>query len=128
MSLEALIDRYCECWADMSSSERFARLSKLLAEDAFYHDPTTKVDGVAELERHIAAVVAERPGSRVERTTKVDQHHEVARFGWNLVLANGEKLPEGIDVVWVTPDRNKLTGILGFFGQMKSRHTGLIDG
>ncbi len=53
------------------------------------------------------------------RTTQVDLHHNVARFGWHLVLADGTTLPEGIDIVWLNSGQNLLSGILGFFGPLK---------
>jgi len=119
MTLEHLVDQYIACWMDMETSARLSLLETLLSPDAFYCDPTIRVVGANDLAQHISGVVKQRPGAKLERTSQIDAHHDVARFGWNLVQADGQKLPESIDVIWLNADRNKLTGILGFFGPLK---------
>ena len=118
MSIEATVDAYCACWTEMPLREREACLTELLAPDVVYTDPSVETRGLAELAAHIARVVAERPGSRVLRTTSIDVHHGIARFGWCLEKADGTRLPAGLDVVW-TDEAGRLSRILGFFGPLR---------
>lgn len=102
----------------MPKEDRVDILLRSVARDVEYIDPSAKVSGLLALSEHIAAVVSERPGSTVLRTSQVDVHHELARFSWHLKLGNGEVLPEGIDLVEIGPDTGKLSKIIGFFGSL----------
>ena len=63
---------------------------------------------------HIGAVLEQRPGSRTQRDTAVEEHHGFARFGWSAVDADGTVLLRGLDIVEFGPDR-ALARIVGFF-------------
>ena len=51
--------------------------------------------------------------------SQVDAHHGIARFAWRAIEANGNALPEGIDIAFFTPDGSRIERILGFFGPTK---------
>jgi hypothetical protein len=93
-------------------------LKAVWAEDATYTDPTVHLTGVAELVEHIGRVLGQYPGSRIVRTSAVDAHHSVARFGWKKVLADGSSLPEGIDFVAFS-DAGAIQRVVGFFGPLR---------
>jgi hypothetical protein len=114
MTDEQIIDAYCAAWAEPEASARAEQLAAVLAADARYTDPRTDVVGPAELSAHIGRVLEQRPGSRIERDTPVEEHHGIARFGWNAVDADGAVLLHGVDIVEFGPDR-VLTRIIGFF-------------
>lgn len=113
-----LINRYCAVWNEPEPERRRAMLEAVWDEQGAYTDPRANTTGIEALLAHIAAVRAGRPGARIVRTTAVDMHHGVARFGWCVVEADGTLLPEGIDIVWFTPDGTRIAQILGFFGPM----------
>ena len=113
-----LINRYCAVWNEPEPERRRAMLEAVWDEQGVYTDPRANATGIEALLAHIAAVRAGRPGARIVRTTAVDMHHGVARFGWCVVEADGTLLPEGIDIVWFTPDGARIAQILGFFGPM----------
>ena len=121
LELSALIDRYCEAWSEHDEHRRAELLSSVWAEGGSYTDPTVHAVGVSELLAHIAKVQARRPGSKVMRTSEVDEHHRVARFAWCAIEKNGNALTEGIDLVFLPADGSKLERIIGFFGSTKSR-------
>ena len=121
MDLTRLIDRYCEAWSEHDEARRAELLRSVWAPGASYTDPTVNVVGASELLAHIAKVQARRPGSRVVRTSEVDEHHCVARFAWRAVEASGNVLPEGIDLAFVTADGSSIERIIGFFGPTKPR-------
>jgi len=118
--LNELIDRYCEAWQEMDAARRRDLLASLWAEGATYTDPTVNARNLEELLAHIASVVARRPGAKVVRTSAVDAHHGVARFAWQLVQADGTRLPEGLDIAWYSSDGRRIERIIGFFGPLRA--------
>jgi len=118
MSPEELIDSYCRAWSDPDPVVRKAFLAGVWAEGAVYVDPPAHPSGFIELLDHIERVQAQRPGAQVLRTSRVDVHHDVARFTWHVQLADGSTLPEGIDFVDLTADRQQIRRVVGFFGSL----------
>ncbi|MDR7224742.1 nuclear transport factor 2 family protein [Aminobacter aminovorans] len=116
--ITSLIDRYCAVWNEPDEEQRKALLEAVWAERATYIDPRADTAGADALLAHIAKVRAGRPGAKIVRTTAVDLHHGVARFGWRVVEADGTPLPEGIDFVELAPDGKRIARIIGFFGPM----------
>ncbi|ODT05896.1 MAG: hypothetical protein ABS58_13945 [Mesorhizobium sp. SCN 65-20] len=114
----SLIDRYCAVWNEPEPERRKALLEAVWADRATYTDPRSDTKGVDELLAHITTVRAGRPGARIVRTTTVDVHHGLARFGWRVVEADGTPLPEGIDIALLAPDGERIERIIGFFGPM----------
>ena len=121
MPFESLIDRYCEAWSSSDAEERSVAFREVWAADATYTDPTAHTVGADGLLAHIAEVLKTYPGARVERTSAVDRHHGIARFAWQMVLANGQRLPEGLDVATLSADGERIQSIVGFFGSLKPR-------
>jgi hypothetical protein len=115
--LDALIDTYCAAWREPDPERRRAMLAGVWADDATYTDPTVQLTGLRELVDHIGTVLARRPGARVVRTTEVDRHHHVARFGWRVIEADGSERPESLDLVELSPD-GRLARVIGFFGPL----------
>ncbi len=115
--LERLIDAYCAVWNEPDPVRRQRTLDEIWAENATYTDPRAHLTGSTALVEHIGKILAGRPGARIIRTTVVDFHHGLVRFGWRVVQADGTLLPEGIDIAEVT-DGPKLLRIIGFFGPL----------
>ncbi|MFI0845155.1 nuclear transport factor 2 family protein [Mesorhizobium sp. IMUNJ 23232] len=113
-----LVDRYCAVWNEPDAERRAALLAAVWASGAAYTDPRADTRGPAELLAHIAKVRASRPGATIVRTSAVDLHHGIARFGWRLVEADGTPLPEGIDIVFLNEDGSLIERIVGFFGPL----------
>jgi len=86
--------------------------------NATYTDPTIHVEGANALLAHIAKVQATRPGAKVLRTTRLDEHHGMARFGFQVLGTDGTVLREGIDVAFMTADNARIERIIGFFGPL----------
>ena len=70
-------------------------------------------------------MLAHYPAHRFERTTAVDTHHGVARYGWQLVGPDGSIAVAGLDVAELAADV-RLTRVFGFFGPLTGL-TGLTD-
>lgn len=119
MDIAELIDSYCRAWSMPAAEQRAALLQQVWADDATYTDPTVHACGTIELLAHIDKVIARRPGSKVIRTSQIDQHHGLVRFKWRAVEASGNLLPEGIDIAFISADGSKIERILGFFGPLE---------
>ena len=120
LDIDALIDRYCEAWSLPDAAARASALRDVWASGATYTDPTADLRGADALLAHIAQVQATDPGARVERTSAGDLHHGLARFGWQLLRADGSRLPEGLDIAQLSADGLRIESIVGFFGALKS--------
>ena len=118
MDVTALIDRYCEVWTETNSERRAELLASVWHPNATYTDPTVHAANAAELLSHVAKVQAGRPGAKIIRTSAVDIHHDVARFAWQMIKADGTAMPQGLDIAFLTPDGNQITRIIGYFGPL----------
>jgi hypothetical protein len=116
MSIEAIIDHYCEAWSDPEPAARAAALAEVWAREARYTDPRADTRGAEAL---LAGVLAQRPGARVVRTSAVQHHHGFVRFAWRVIEADGTMLPEGVDIAMLGED-GRIVQIIGFFGALPS--------
>jgi hypothetical protein len=87
----------------------------LWAEDAHYVDPVADVSGCDGISDLIGAVQQQVPGHVFRLVDdRVDAHHNVVRFSWELVpAAGGESLAVGFDVA-VTGEDGRIGSVLGF--------------
>jgi hypothetical protein len=115
--LDQLIDTYCAAWSDPDPERRREILGGVWADGATYTDPTVHAAGLDAVLAHIATVVERRPGARVIRTSRIDAHHDLARFAWHVVQADGSTLPEGLDLAEISAD-GRIRRIIGFFGPL----------
>ncbi len=113
-----LIDRYCQVWSEPDAERRAELLASVWAAGAIYTDPSIHAAGAQELLVHISKVQARRPGAQVRRTSRIDEHHRIARFAWHAVQADGIARPEGLDIAFITPDGTKIERIIGFFAPL----------
>jgi hypothetical protein len=116
MSLDALIDRYCEAWSHESPEERRQALRECWGDNAVYSDPTVLVEGADALAAHITGLRARVPNMKIARTSQVDLHHDSARFNWGLT-SNGAPAVDGVDFVTIKDGR--IASVTGFMGPLK---------
>ena len=118
MDATELIDLYCEVWNEADAALRAEKLAAVWAAKASYADPSVHAANAQELLAHIARVREKRPGAKVVRTSQLDLHHDVARFAWRVVLADGTALPEGLDIAFLSAGGAGIEKIIGFFGPL----------
>ena len=71
MSLDALIDRYCEAWSHDDPAQRRQALRDCWADGAVYCDPTAHVVGAEALAAHIDAFHQRIPAMSIARTNTI---------------------------------------------------------
>ena len=120
MSVDDAIAAYCAAWNEIDPIKRYRILAAIWADDATYTDPTAHAVGREALVAHIGTVCARFPGSAIVMTSGVDFHHNVLRFTWKRVLADGISRPEGIDFGEIAAS-GKIQRIVGFFGPLEPR-------
>ena len=116
MDATKLVERYIETWNEADPQARGAAVAELWAEDGQYVDPLVDVSGRDQIAALIGAVQEQAPG-HVFRLLheRVDAHHNVVRFAWELVPASGggDSLAIGFDVA-VTDGDGRIGSVLGF--------------
>jgi hypothetical protein len=111
---------YVAAWNEPNVATRLQILERCWAEDAAYLDPNAELRGRAALCECISKMQAGRPGARIEMMSGLDLHHNVVRFLWRLVHADGGFGDTSIDFGEVDA-RGKLTKMVGFFGEAPRR-------
>lgn len=118
MPIANLIDRYCDAWSTTDAAVRERMLRETCTDAVIYVDPKRYANSLSALSALIGHASEARPGVKVVRTTDVQEHHGLARFGWALQLPDGSLQGGGIDVVDLDPTTSRLTRIVGFFGSL----------
>lgn len=120
MSVDEVIAIYCAAWNEVDPVKRDKILQPIWADGATYTDPTVHIIGREALVAHIDTVCARFLGSTIVTTSNIDIHHNVLRFYWKRILADGSSRPEGIDFGEVA-ENGKIRRIVGFFGPLERR-------
>jgi len=114
-AIKQVVTQYMAAWNEPDAASRLALLERCWADGGVYLDPRASLAGRDELARHIGSIQASRPGARLEFMSGIDVHHNVVRFLWRLVRADGSCGDVSIDFGEVGAD-GRLTKIIGFFG------------
>ena len=115
--IQHLIDEHLAAYAEPDRQRRSAAVQRLWAEDAQLLDPPLAARGHAQIIDQAEQLLAQFPGHRFRRSSGIDQHHGVARYGWQLLAPGGQVVLEGIDFAQLN-DAGRLTQVAGFFGAL----------
>jgi SnoaL-like domain len=111
--LAAIVRRYIDSWNQPDAQERRGIIAEIWAPDGTYTDPLADVRGHAAIDAVIAGARDMFPGHVFALAGGVDTHHDIARFGWELVPAGGgDPLVVGFDVA--VAEDGLLRGVYGF--------------
>jgi SnoaL-like domain len=118
MEAVQFVERYLDTWNETNPLIREAAVAAIWAEDGQYVDPLANVAGADQISNLIGAVQQQVPGHTFRLLDgNVDAHHNVMRFWWELVPANGgDSVAIGFDVA-VTRDDGRIESVLGFLDQ-----------
>ena len=114
-SIQTTIDAYFAMWNADDRAERLAVISEAWTTDCRYVDPLSDVTGHEGVAEMVQGVRGHYPGATLRQTTEADAHHDVVRFGWEAVDADGKQIVAGVDVGLLAGD-GRLRSITGFFG------------
>lgn len=115
--LTATIDAHLAGYAEPDPARRRELLARAWSVDGVLLDPPLDGTGLDAIVGCAETLVTHYPGHRFVRTSGVDAHHGVARYGWELRNPDDDAVLEGIDVV-ETDDDGRLSRIVGFFGPL----------
>lgn len=118
--LAATIDTHLAGYAEPDPAQRRELLSTAWAEDGVLMDPPLEGVGLDAIIGCGDAVVTHYPGHRFVRTTGIDAHHGVARYGWELRDPDDQAVITGVDIA-ETNGEGRLVRIVGFFGPLPDR-------
>ncbi|HEY2814045.1 MAG TPA: hypothetical protein VGJ03_11325 [Acidimicrobiales bacterium] len=113
----ATVDTYLQMWNETDVDRRAERIRDAWIETGHYVDPLMEGKGHDGLSTMVDGVQAQFPGATFRRTSGVDQHHALIRFGWELVGADGTEIAAGLDI-GVVADDGRLDRIAGFLGDL----------
>jgi len=114
----AVVDAHLRAYGEPDPQVRAALIAETWADDGVLVDPPLDpAAGPEGLDATFAAVQALYPGHTFRRVTGVDRHHEVGRYGWEMIDADAAVVLAGTDVVDFAPD-GRLTRVVGFFGDL----------
>ncbi|MGG2459698.1 nuclear transport factor 2 family protein [Streptomyces sp. RGM 3693] len=113
----AAVERYLAAWNATEEGARDKAVAAAFTEEATYTDPLADVAGQGGLAALIAGAHQQFPGFVFRPLGAVDGHHDIARFGWELVGPDGAAPVAGFDVVRLAED-GRIASVLGFLDRV----------
>lgn len=116
--VEKVADRYITLWNEPDAESRCHAVAGLWIEDGTYTDPLAAVEGWQAIDGVLASVREQFPGHVFKLIGNVDAHHNIARFGWELIPEDGdEPAVVGFDAA-VIADDGRLRNVYGFLNKV----------
>ncbi|KEF09288.1 MULTISPECIES: nuclear transport factor 2 family protein [Streptomyces] len=110
------VARYLAAW-NASGDGAAGAVAAAFTEDATYTDPFSDVAGHEQLAAVIAATHAQFPGFVFRPLGEPDGHHDLVRFGWELVAPDGSAPVAGFDVATLAAD-GRIRSVSGFLDRV----------
>lgn len=114
-----IVDRYLAAYSEPDATRRRALIADVFAAHATVADPPLDATGLDGIDAMFAAVQSQFADHTFRRTSGVDEHHNAARYEWELVAADGTISVAGTDFARFT-DNGLIASIVGFFGSIPS--------
>jgi hypothetical protein len=116
--LNGLVQRYFAVWNEPNDDARAKAIAELWTEDGVYSDPLARAHGHDAIDAVISTARNRFPGYVFRLLNRVDGHHDVGRFNWELVPGpGGDSIVVGFDVA-VTDGDNRLKAVYGFLDRI----------
>lgn len=118
---ENAVARYFEAWNAADRDALAKAVAAAWSADGSYTDPLAEVRGHDGIAAVIAAAHEQFPGFSFRPAGPVDGHHDIARFGWELVNeADGTAPVAGFDVITLDGD-DRIRGVHGFLDRVPTQ-------
>jgi hypothetical protein len=119
-TLETTIDTHLEAYLEPDADRRARLIEQVWAPEGHLFDPPLDAQGHTAINELFETVQGMFAGHSFRRTTGIDSHHGIARYGWELVDGDGAVALSGMDVAVVAED-GRLARLAGFFGDLPAR-------
>ena len=114
LDIAEVVELYIAMWNEQDVGRRRELVARTLTDDATYVDPLVASEGIDGIAAMIGAVQGQFPGFRFRLAAGPEQHHDRARFTWQLHPADGgEPVATGTDYCTVADD-GRLRHVTGF--------------
>ncbi|SFE46930.1 nuclear transport factor 2 family protein [Streptomyces mirabilis] len=118
---ENAVARYFEAWNATDRDALAKAVAAAWSADGSYTDPLAEVRGHEGIAAVIAAAHEQFPGFSFRPAGPVDGHHDIARFGWELVNeADGTAPVAGFDVITLDGE-DRIRSVHGFLDRVPPR-------
>ncbi|MFI6493890.1 nuclear transport factor 2 family protein [Streptomyces sp. NPDC050564] len=115
---ETAVARYFEAWNAGEQDALAKAVAAAWTADGTYTDPLADVHGHQQIAAVIAAAHEQFPGFAFRPLGAVDGHHDIARFGWELVNeADGSAPVAGFDVITLDGE-GRIRSVHGFLDRV----------
>jgi len=112
----ALVDAWFTAWSIGDAAERMRSLEAIAAPEVRFHDRYARIDGLAELDDHIAASLRFMPGVRLERSGAVRHCQHMLLVDWVMRGPDGAERMSGVNV-FVLDALGRIASVTGFWSQ-----------
>ncbi|MFB7916432.1 nuclear transport factor 2 family protein [Streptomyces sp. NPDC056061] len=113
---EDAVRRYFDAW-NATPEDLGKAVAAAFTETVAYTDPVADVRGHRELAAAITGAHQQFPGFVFRPLGTPDGHHDLVRFGWELVAADGSAPVAGSDVIALADD-GRITSVSGFLDRV----------
>ncbi|MFD6996037.1 nuclear transport factor 2 family protein [Streptomyces mirabilis] len=118
---ENAVARYFEAWNATDRDALAKAVAAAWSTDGSYTDPLAEVRGHDGIAAVIAAAHEQFPGFSFRPAGPVDGHHDIARFGWELVNeADGTAPVAGFDVITLDVE-DRIRSVHGFLDRVPTQ-------
>ncbi|MEU2743192.1 nuclear transport factor 2 family protein [Streptomyces sp. NPDC007095] len=118
---ENAVARYFEAWNATDRDALAKAVAAAWSADGGYTDPLADVRGHDGIAAVIAAAHEQFPGFSFRPAGPVDGHHDIARFGWELVNeADGTAPVAGFDVITLDA-ADRIRSVHGFLDRVPTQ-------
>ncbi|MGW2179895.1 nuclear transport factor 2 family protein [Streptomyces sp. NPDC001732] len=115
---EDAVRRYFAAWNAATPEDLAKAVAAAFTEEATYTDPLADVRGHEGLAATISGAQQQFPGFEFRLTGTPDGHHDIVRFGWDLVsTADGSAPAAGSDVITLADD-GRIASVSGFLDRV----------
>ncbi|MEU1803597.1 nuclear transport factor 2 family protein [Streptomyces sp. NPDC019937] len=114
---DTAVARYFEAWNATGPEALAKAVAAAWTEDGGYTDPLADVRGHERLAAVIAGAHEQFPGFEFRQLGNADGHHDIVRFGWELVAPDGSAPVAGFDVITLAED-GRIRSVLGFLDRV----------
>ena len=109
------VDAWFAAWSEPDAARRAALLARTVAPTIRFRDRYSDVEGIGDLEPHLAAVHVFMPGARVARTGEIRRCQGTVLADWIAHGGDGAELGRGANVFELDAD-GRIDAVVGLWG------------